>query len=69
MKEVNIYNVVVTEVPEDIELEPVIRYVTIVANDMREVINALTDVNNPFCKEEDITSITLDKKVYCYKYL
>lgn len=69
MKEVNIYNVTITEVPEDIELEPCIRYVTIVADDIREVINTLTDVTNPFCKEEDITSITLDKKVYCYKYL
>lgn len=69
MKEVNIYNVVVTEVPEDLELEPVIRYITIAANDMREVISTLTDVDKPFCKEEDITSITFDKKIYCYKYL
>lgn len=69
MKEVNIYKVVVTEQPEDPTLNPCIREVFVAANNILEVVNTLTDATNPFCKEEDITSITYDKTVYRYKYL
>lgn len=69
MKEINIYKVKIIEVPEDLELVPVIRNVEVAANNIIQVINTLTEGDNPFCKKQDIKSIELDKTIYSYKYL
>lgn len=69
MKEINIYKVKVIEVPEDIELESVVKIIEVAANDIMGVVNTLTEGENSFCKEHDIKSIELDKTIYAYKYL
>lgn len=69
MKEINIYKVKIIEVPEDLELESVVRTIEVAANYIIQVVDTLTEGDNPFCKEQDIKSIELDKTIYASKYL
>lgn len=67
MKKANIYEAVVTQIPEDLELEPIIVTYKIVAHTIKEVILTLTEASE--IKEEEITSISYLGTINYYQYL
>lgn len=67
MKKANIYKVVVTQIPEDLELEPVILTYKVVARTIKEVISTL--IESAEIKVEEITSVVYVETVNYYQYL